>query len=248
MLLGAQFYTVKDYCKTLDDFSESLKRIADIGYTTVQISGTCAFEPQWLKAELDKNGLKCIITHTPYEKLKDCKKVCDDHRVFGCKNIGLGYFGYKDNPVECYENFKSVYMPIAQGIKENGGYFMYHNHDQEFIKIGGKTILQKMAEDFPADTMGFTLDTYWIQTGGASPADYIEEFAGRIPCIHLKDFGFDRKMLPIGEGNINFEKVIAAAERSGVEYLLVEQDNCNGEDPFDCLKRSYKNLNSMGLK
>ena len=59
MKIGAQFYTIRDFCKTLDDFSESLKKVADIGYKTVQISGTCAYTPEWLKAELLKNGLEC---------------------------------------------------------------------------------------------------------------------------------------------------------------------------------------------
>ena len=26
------------------------------------------------------------------------------------------------------------------------------------------------------------------------------------------------------------------------EYMLVEQDDCGGENPFDCLKRSYEYL------
>ena len=54
MKIGVQFYTLRKQCTTLEDFSESLKRVADIGYTTVQISGVCPYEPQWLKAELDK--------------------------------------------------------------------------------------------------------------------------------------------------------------------------------------------------
>lgn len=55
-------------------------------------------------------------------------------------------------------------------------------------------------------------------------------------------------MAVVGEGNINFDAVISAAEDAGTRYLLVEQDNCNGEDPFDCLKRSYENLRAMGLQ
>ena len=31
MEIGAQFYTVRDFCKTLDDFAETLKKVADIG-------------------------------------------------------------------------------------------------------------------------------------------------------------------------------------------------------------------------
>lgn len=35
MQIGAQFYTLRDQCKTLEAFAESLKRVADIGYRTV---------------------------------------------------------------------------------------------------------------------------------------------------------------------------------------------------------------------
>lgn len=48
MNIGAQLYTVREFCKTLDDFALTLKKVADIGYRTVQVSGTCAFDPAWL--------------------------------------------------------------------------------------------------------------------------------------------------------------------------------------------------------
>ena len=51
----------------------------------------------------------------------------------------------------------------------------------------------------------------------------------------------------VGEGNINFDRVFEKAESAGVQYMLVEQDKCNGEDPFDCLKRSYDYLRSCGF-
>jgi len=69
-------------------------------------------------------------------------------------------------------------------------------------------------------------------------------------CIHLKDLGVvgkEQQMRPVGEGNINFDAVIAAAYDSNCEFALVEQDHTYGEDPFDCLARSYKYLNSLGL-
>ena len=69
MELGAQMYTVHDYTKDLKSFEESLKRIAEIGYTCVQVSGTCDYNPKWLKDKLEKYGLKCIITHTAPDKL-----------------------------------------------------------------------------------------------------------------------------------------------------------------------------------
>jgi len=250
MIIGAQFFTIRDYCKDLESFSESLKKVADIGYKTVQISGTCPFEPQWLKEQLDATGLKCVITHTPVPRLTgETVQVCRDHEVFDCKNIGLGYCNFRDGDVKAiYEDFVKTYAPVAKTIADNGRYFMYHNHDTEFRHLEGKTVLRRMAEDFTPEHMGFTLDTYWIQMGGANPAEIIEELSGRVPCIHLKDYAYDRTMAVVGEGNINFDRVLAAAEKAGTEYALVEQDDCNGEDPFECLKRSYQNLRAMGLE
>ena len=249
MEIGAQFYTLRDFCKDLDSFAETLKKVADIGYKTVQISGTCDYEPEWLKSELKKNGLKCVLTHTPADKLQnDPAKVAAEHDLFDCKYVGLGWFGFdEEKEGQHYDDFIRIYKPVANTLKQNGKYFMYHNHDGEFKKYNGKLIIESLAEDFSPDEMGFTLDTFWVQAGGGDPAQWIERLSGRVPCIHLKDYAFGRKMAVIGEGNINFDRVFEKAESAGTRYMLVEQDDCNGEDPFDCLKRSYEYLKSRGF-
>ena len=248
MEIGAQFFTVRDTCKTLEGFAETLKKVADIGYRTVQISGTCDYEPEWLDAELKKNGLKCVITHTKADQIiADPVKVAKDHDVFGCDYVGLGWYAFDAEKGMSYEDFFKNYVEAAKVLKENGKYFMYHNHDQEFRKINGVRILDRLCEEIPAELMGFTFDTYWAQVGGADPAKCLEMLAGRIPCIHLKDCGYGRRMDVIGEGNINFDRVFEKAEAGGTKYMLVEQDNCNGEDPIECLRRSYQYLSACGF-
>lgn len=245
MEIGAQFFTIRDFCKNLDDFEESLKKVADIGYKYVQISGTCEYTAEWLDEKLKENGLKCVLTHIPADKLTaDTKKVCEDHTKFGCNYVGLGYYNFAENSLE---SFYSKYKDIVKTIAENGKYFMYHNHDGEFAKIDGKLVLDHLAEYFSPEEFGFTLDTFWIQAGGGDPGYWIEKFSGRVPCIHLKDFAYGRTMAVVGEGNINFDRVFEKAEQAGTKYMLVEQDNCNGEDPFDCLKRSYDYLTAKGF-
>jgi len=250
MFIGAQMYTVREFTKNLDDFALTLQKIADIGYKYVQVSGTCAFEAEWLREQLARTGLQCVLTHTPGPRIVDeTEKVCAEHAIFGCDHIGLGWYAFDESKPETnYENFIRTYLPAAERMKANGKYFMYHNHDQEFRKLDGKLLMDKMAEDMPKDLMGFTLDTFWVQAGGGDPAQWIEKLAGRVPVIHLKDFSYGRKMAVIGEGNINFSRVFEKAESAGTKFMLVEQDDCNGEDPFDCLKRSYDYLHSCGLR
>lgn len=248
MEIGAQLYTIRDFCQTQEDLSESLKKIADIGYKNIQISGICKCDPNWLKTESEKNGLKIVLSHTNGELLKNkMEKVLEAHTILGTKYIGLGSFDFKDCTTEKLTNFKNQYTSVMEKIYEDDKYFMYHNHDKEFQKVDGKLIIDHLIDNFSADKLGFTLDTFWVQAGGADPAFYLEKLKGRVPCIHIKDFAYGRKFAVIGEGNINFDRVFEKAEYAGTKYLLVEQDDCYGENPFDCLKRSFHNLKSMGF-
>ena len=249
MQIGAQFYTLREQCRTLDEFALTLRKVADIGYRTVQISGTCSYEADWLKEQLDRNGLQSVLTHIPMPRLTgETAQVIADHHAFACPHIGLGWYPFDESkPGTNYANFMATYPGVARKIREGGCYFMYHNHDQEFQHIGGKTLLEKLAEEIPAEIMGFTVDTFWVQAGGGDPAQWIGKLAGRVPVIHLKDYAYGRKMAVVGEGNINFDRVFTEAEKAGTKFMLVEQDDCNGEAPIECLRRRYEYLKACGF-
>ena len=249
MRIGAQLFTLREMTQTLDGFAEALKRVSDIGYTAVQVSATCPFEADWLRDELAKNGLRCVLTHTPVPRLAgETAKVIAEHDVFGCRCIGLGWWSWKEEEHMGREDFQKLFEPVMKSFHKAGKRFMYPNHDQEFRHVEGRTILQWLAETYSPEELGFTLDTFWVQAGGGDPAQWLERLAGRIPVIHLKDFAYGRKMAPVGEGNLNFDRIFEKAESGGTEWMLVEQDDCNGEDPLDCLRRSYGYLKSRGFE
>ncbi len=249
MKIGAQLFTLRHMTQTLDGFAEALERVADMGYTAVQVSATCPFGAEWLKAELDKNGLQCVLTHTPVPRLTgETEKVIAEHDVFGCGCVGLGWWPWNEEEGQGRAEFEALFPPVMEKLRAGGKLFMYHNHDQEFRHMDdGRTILQWLADTYAPEEMGFTLDTFWVQAGGGDPAQWLERLAGRIPVIHLKDYAYGRKMAPVGEGNINFDRVFEKAEAGGTRWMLVEQDDCNGEDPLDCLRRSYAFLKSRGF-
>lgn len=254
MEIGAQLYTVRDYAKTLDGFAKTLEKIAKIGYSVVQVSGTCSYEPQWLKEQLERLSLKCAVTHYNIDRIADdTDKVVEEHKQFGCEYIGIGSMkGALKNGMDDYNEFLSKFKPAGKRIYELGCRLLYHNHAFEFARPakGEPVYLEKLAADFTPEELGFTLDTYWIQAGGGNPAQWIKKFSGRVQCVHLKDMAYaggQIRMAPVYEGNIDFDSVLEACEAAGTKYLIVEQDDCYGEDPFECLKTSYKNLKARGL-
>ena len=254
MKVGAQLYTVRAFAKDLNSFSETLKKVADMGYTAVQVSGTCEFEAEWLATELKKNGLVCPVTHTkPQTILEQTQAVCESHKAIGASYVGLGAMpDIKLLNDEVYDRFAGDFLPVAKAIKDNGCKLAYHNHNHEFTRSkSGQTYMDRILEDFPAELLDIICDTYWVQAGGLDVAAFLRRLKGRASCIHLKDMAIamprEQRYAPIGDGNMNFGAILSAAEDAGAQYLFVEQDDCYGEDPFACLRRSYRYLHALGL-
>ena len=68
MRIGAQLYTVRDYCKTEEDLRNTLKKLAEFGYKYVQVSGV-VLEPKVIREICDEIGLKIKLTHTNPDRL-----------------------------------------------------------------------------------------------------------------------------------------------------------------------------------
>lgn len=256
MKIGAQLYTVRDYCKTTQDFAETLKKVADIGYTSVQVSGTCAYEADWLAEELKKNGLTCDLTHTGFDRLcSETDRVVAEHFAFGCRYIGLGsmpdMWGM-ENKLDALAPFIEKARPMVKRAHELGAKIMYHNHDVEYYFGGEHHMLEQLGDAFDSAAFGFTLDTYWVEYSGHDPISELERLTGRVDCIHLKDMELlpdgTKRFAPVGHGVMDFDAILRAAERAGTKYAFVEQDDCFGEDPFLCLKKSYDFLSARGYR
>ena len=254
MKIGAQLYTVSRYCQTLEGFAESLAKVADMGYKTVQVSGVCKYEPEWLKEQLDKNGLTCELTHDSMDLISNHPDdLVAGHNLFGCKYIGVSWMPpeYRGS-LEKVKGFCDQFEASAYRIKELGSQLMYHNHAFEYDPLEGTTIMDYICDRFPRDILGFTLDTYWVEYAGKDAVAEIERLSGRVQRIHLKDMEIlqdgTRRYAPIGYGVMNFEKICEAAVKAGSKFAFVEQDECFGKDPFDCLKMSLEYLKSIGYE
>ena len=64
--IGAQYYTLREQIKTIEEFDETCRQVKEIGYQIVQISG-CPLGAAEMKEVLDKYELKCVLTHRAFE-------------------------------------------------------------------------------------------------------------------------------------------------------------------------------------
>ncbi|MBQ4073626.1 MAG: sugar phosphate isomerase/epimerase [Clostridia bacterium] len=254
MKIGAQLFTLRTYLQNEKDLGRALERVARIGYTTVQLSGLGSIPAKTVRHLCDENGLQIVLTHNPEHRfLNQIDVLIEEHQIYGCKYVGLGMMSEKYHQPHWLPCFGEDFYAPAQRLKEAGMRFMYHNHAFEFARMSdGRTLMDHLLDMFPADVMGITADTYWLQFAGIDVKKWLSEHAERLPCVHLKDMtvaGFENRMTAVGEGNLDFAGIMDILDHSGVtEYALVEQDHCYGLSPFDCMEKSYRHLNTLGYR
>lgn len=252
MKIGAQLFTLRTYLQNERDLGRALERVAQIGYEAVQLSALGNIAPKQIKHLCDENGLKIVLTHNPEHRfIHQIDALIEEHQLYGCKYVGLGMMSEKYHQPHWLPFFKEDFEAAAIRLKEAGMRLMYHNHAFEFSRLpDGKTIMDHLLSMLPADLMGITADTYWLQFAGVDVKKWLSDHADRLPCVHLKDMtvsGFENRMAAVGYGNLDFSGILKILKDNGVtEYALVEQDNCYGQSPFDCMEISYQHLKKLG--
>jgi sugar phosphate isomerase/epimerase len=254
MKITAQLYNTRDYCKTPDGIEATLRRIKALGFEVIQISGFGPCDPDLIAGWVRELGLEVCITHSPWPRMTDAaelKKLIAEHRKLGCGIIGLGSRpgDVYPNSYEGWTRFIKKANEITKQIKDEGLNFSYHNHDFEFEKWNGVTAFDRLIEEAP--DLLFTLDTFWVQAGGASPTKYIKKLEGRIKVVHFKDFRIvnrERQFAEIGQGNLDWDEIIPTCNSTGISYAAIEQDADWLIDPFQSLAMSREFLLTKSLQ
>lgn len=216
-------------------------------------------------------GLKSGPTTTGDALDSDFEKIVADCRRLGCRFVRIGMMPFPamasyEACVEWAEEVEAAAVRLAaEGIT-----LCYHNHHVDFAKFGGERLFDLVRRIAPA--LRFEVDLHWVQRAGIAPLDMLKQYAGVVDLIHVKDFrivplpqsalalleagdfpafmaafsGGTVQFAEVGSGNMNWPELLPAAEAAGASYLLVEQDDLYGRDPFDCLADSRAYLRSIG--
>jgi len=248
--VAAQLYTLRDFIKTPADIAATLRKVRQIGYKAVQVSGMGPIAEEELVRLLDGEGLICCATHEDSTRiLNETERIVERLRKLNCRFTAYPY----PRDVDCGSR-QAVFELAAkldaagQCLRRAGQVLTYHNHALELQRFDGRTALEWIYEKTGAGNIQGEIDTYWIQYGGQDSAAWCRKLSGRLPLIHLKDYlprGGKPAFAPVGHGNLDMPGIIRAAEVSGCRWFIVEQDDCYGEDPFEAMAQSYRYLESI---
>lgn len=247
--VAIQLFTLRDFCKTAPELAETARRVREIGYQAVQISGVGPIPEDELVRIFKNEGLRICATHEPSDRiLNDTDAVIDRLGKLECRLTAYPHpSGIDLGDAEQIAMLIRKLDIAGAKLREAGLVLGYHNHAIEFVKFQGAPVLDAIFAGTKPENLVAELDTYWVHYGGGDVVDYCRKMRGRLPFIHLKDYGFALKgshhFCEIGNGTLPFKKIIAEAENSGCEWFIVEQDTCPG-DPFDSIRTSFDYIQS----
>lgn len=270
--VGLQLFGVRDKMK--EDFEGTLQAVKDMGYDYVEFAGFYDKPAEEVKAILDKIGLTAISVHQGDQLYKEQGQAAVDYlKTVGVQYCAIPWFpieDFKNNWDKTITEFKEY----SAALKKADIQLLYHNHDFEFEKIDGEYVIDKLYAALDSDVLNPEFDTCWVHYAGEDPCKYIEKYAGRVGVLHLKDFvcknlaqgpvyalidkngkegkkaslednGF--QFMPLGMGIQDFPAILAAAEKAGTEYVIVEQDEWYDRPSLEAAKLSRDYLKSLGI-
>lgn len=248
---GIQLYTVRN--EIPKDPKGVLKQLASFGYTQIEsFEGAqgmfWGMTPAEFKSYVEGLGMKIISSHCDIGK--EFEKKAADAASIGMKYLICPYKG----PQKSINDFKRIADDFnAKGdiCKKNGIRFAYHNHDYSFKAQDGQIPEDVMLANTNPDTVDFEMDIYWVVTAGADPVAYLKKYKNRFRLGHVKDrtknTTEEDASCILGQGSIDFPKILTEAKANGMEYFIVEQEKYENSTELDSAKADAKYMSMLSI-
>ncbi|GAA4090159.1 TIM barrel protein [Mucilaginibacter panaciglaebae] len=255
--IGLQLYTVRDAMAA--NPAAALAKVAKVGYNSVEGATYTGDEKFYgmgaktFKNVLKQNGLVMMSSHyrlgeeqtngkdTMGTMLHDWNKAVDDAAEVGLKYMVCAYLSdVERGSLDHYKKLADDFNKAAERCKKAGIQFCYHNHDFEFKQQDGKYPYETLLANTDKDLVKMEMDLYWVTKAKQDPIKLINENPGRFPLFHVKDMDNTPagNFTEVGNGIIDFKNIFKHADKAGLKYFFVEQDQTPG-DPFNSITQSY---------
>jgi len=250
--IGIQLYSVKD--ELPKDFEGTLKKLSAMGYSMVEAYG---FEGDKFVGHTMKEvsmivkdmGMTLsgshintdIVSGDANDKGWDKWKKIAGAIKEGGADWAIQAWIPETKTVDDLKRVVTYFNHAGEICKAGGVKFGFHNHYDEFHKIGDDMALDYFIKNTDPKLVSFQLDLGHVVNGGGDCLHYLRNYPGRIKLWHASDFSkANKKYIEAGKGNVPYPALFELAKSSGLERLIVEQETEG--DIFASLKMDFDYL------
>ena len=250
-IAGLQLYSLRDQLPK--DVKGYIAKVAGAGYKEVEPFGYSKKDGFWgLDAKafsnlLKQNGLTTASAHFGMDQYFVEGKTDDLETYIEAANItGMTYViipSINGEVLKSADQFKQVAEKMnkaAEICKKSGLKLGYHNHNFEWKPVDGTTFYDVILKETDPALVHMEMDMYWVVRAGQDPIKLFQQHPGRFALCHLKDMDKTNHNLntEIGNGAIDFKKILSYKKLAGLEHFIVEQENFTNIDPIVSISKS----------
>jgi len=256
---GYQLYTIRENMVDSASIEAAFAETHAMGYEQVETFGYMSgnffgYTPEGLNDAIHASDMSSPSGHyLPMElamgevgpiSTENIPAMLDAAEALGQKWIIIPWMNEAWRTAEGYEHLVVYLSQLGEAARERGLIAAWHNHDFEFAPLDPNdpesiTAYEYLLKSLEGTNVVFEMDLHWVAFAGENPVDWFENYPGRFPLWHVKDFAADTlTQVPVGQGVIDWENIFNHAELSGMEHYFIEQDVCSADRALDCLKES----------
>jgi sugar phosphate isomerase/epimerase len=263
--LGIQLWTVKD--EAAKDLEGTMRQVYAAGFREIEFAGFYDKSAAEIGALLKGIGFSLVSMHSGAADI--AKK--GDQIIADAKTLGLRYIvcsspgvSPEKEKLPWEERMKSVdladwkwnaglFNKVGKQVADAGMTFGYHNHSAEFKKFDGQTAFDHLYEMTDPKLVKIELDVGWAVAARQDPVAILNKYKGRVAALHVKDIGkladdpHQATTVAVGEGTIDWKKVIGTAHANGVKHYFYEQEEPYTRPVMESAKMSADYLSKLSV-
>jgi sugar phosphate isomerase/epimerase len=253
--MGLQLYTVRD--PMAKDPVGTLKQAAALGYRNFETYG---FEPDTLKyygmpardfrkvlGDLDlatttgHYDLHRYLAQPAAAMTAYIDRCIEGARALDQKYITWAWLDPQSRTLDAFRLVAQRLNLIGEQAAKAGLKVAYHNHDFEFTPHDGQIGYDIILRETDPALVKLQLDLFWVAHSSArSPHELFQLQPGRFVMWHVKDMDTARRYTELGNGVIDFKRIMPHAALAGLEEYFVEQGDNFAQGPMQSIETSAR--------
>ncbi len=252
--MGLQLFSIRQ--PMAEDPIQTLKTISIFGYQDTEIYGYDGPANKYygmpaadFKKVLEDNSLESTSGHYDFIKYfngsDDDLMRYTDQCIIGAHDLKQKYITWpwldpQSRSIEKFKLLTEKLNRIGERVNKAKLGFAYHNHDFEFTDHNGENGFDIILKNTDPKLVKLQIDLYWV--AHSSPLSAHELFLkapGRFVMWHIKDMDkVSRDYTEMGNGSIDYTKILPDALLAGMEYYYIEQGGNFAQNPIQSVKDS----------
>lgn len=164
-------------------FLDKIRKAGELGYAGVELVRDYEGIPaQDVVNALKEAGIPAVSAHVGLDFIEQDLPYLAE---LGVKYVACPMAAF--NTAEEAKELAADLNRLGKLAKEYGITIGYHNHTGEFYVDQGKYLLDWVMENTDPQLVAFEIDCGWASAAGVNPVEYIQQHAGRICAIHVKE-------------------------------------------------------------